>query len=100
MVDLPPTKFWDLSLPSQCRRLLHVIENLSFLVEDNRETINELYETLNVRKKLQSVLRKENGIILEPTGKNSDLKKKYQNLTYITCQMTKGEKSHGQEELV
>ena len=31
---------------------------------------------LNVRKKLQSVARKKNGIILEPTGKNSDLKRK------------------------
>ena len=77
LVDLPATKSWNLSLPSHCRSLLHEIKNLSFLVEDNHEAINKLHETLlNARKKLQSVARKENGIILEPTGKNSDLKRK------------------------
>ena len=35
LADLPPTKSWNLSLPSQCRSLLHEIKNLSFLVEDN-----------------------------------------------------------------
>ena len=76
LADLPPTKSWNLSPPSQCRSLLHEIKNLSFLVEDNYETIGELYETLlNVRKNLQSVARKKNGIISEPTGKNSDLKR-------------------------
>ena len=75
--DLPPTKSWNLLLPSHCGSLLHEIKNLSFLVKDNHETINKFYETLlNVRKKLQSVARKENVVILEPTGKNSDLKQK------------------------
>ena len=50
LVDLLPTKSWNLSLPSHCRSLQHEI---------NHETINELYETLlNIRKKLQSVARK------------------------------------------
>ena len=77
LVDLQPTKSWNLSLPSHCRSLLHEIKNLSFLVVDNHETINKLFETLlNVRKKLHSIARKGNGIILEPAGENSDLKQK------------------------
>ena len=55
LVDLPPTKSWNLSPPSHCHSLLCEIKNLSFLVENNHETINELYETsLNVRKKCKA----------------------------------------------
>ena len=76
-VDLPPTNSWNLSLPSHCGSFLHEIKNFSFSVEDSHETINKFYETLlNVTKNLQSVVRKENVVILEPTGKNSDLKQK------------------------
>ena len=77
LADLPPTKSWNLSLPSQCRSSAARDKKAFFLLEDNHETISELYETLlNVRKKFQSVARKKNGIILEPTGKNSDIKRK------------------------
>ena len=88
-------------MPEHYHSLLHEIKNVSFLAEGNHETINELYETLlNVRKKLQSVARKENGIILKPTGKSSDVNRKFQKGTYITCQIPKRERSNGQEELV
>lgn len=44
-------------------------------MENNHERKNELLETsLDLSKKLQIVARKENDIILEPTGKNSNLK--------------------------
>ena len=46
-------------------------------MEKNHEIKNELFETsLDLRKKLQIVARKENDIISEPTGKNSNLKRK------------------------
>ena len=84
MADLTQINSWSLSLPSYWYSLLYGIKNRSFLVEDNHETINELCEKLlNRRKKLQNVVRKENDIILELTGKNSD--QKLQNRTYITC---------------
>ena len=76
MTDFPPEKSWNLSLPSQCWNLLHEIKNLSFLVENNHQTINNPYETLNINKKFQSTGRKENCIILEPNGINSDRKRK------------------------
>ena len=92
LVDLPPTESWNLSLPSHCRSLLHKIKNL-FFVEDNHETINELHETLsNVRKKFKSVARKENCIILEPTGKNSNLKRKIPNMSLYNLPETERRK--------
>ena len=46
-------------------------------MENNHEIKNELFETsLDLRKKLHIVARKENDIISEPTGKNSNLKRK------------------------
>ena len=92
LVDLPPTESWNLSLPSHCRSLLHKIKNL-FFVEDNHETINELHETLlNLRKKFKSVARKENCIILEPTGTNSNLKRKIPNMSLYNLPETERRK--------
>lgn len=53
MVDLLPAKSYNLSLPVQCCSLLLQIKNLSFLLEDNHVAIDELYETLNVKKNTQ-----------------------------------------------
>ena len=48
-----------------------------FLVEDNHETIKELYGTIvDLRKKLKSLARKRNGIVLEATDKKSDFNRK------------------------
>ena len=96
LVDLPPTKSWNLSPPSHCHSLLHEIKK-SFFFSREQSWNNKwaLWNIIKCKKKMQSVTRKENDIILEPTGKYSDLKRKI-----ITYQMPIGERSHGQEELV
>lgn len=58
---------------------------------------------LNVRKKMQSVVRIEKHI--DPSRKNMNLKRKISkgnlpDLFKIICQKPKGERSHGQEELI
>ena len=58
---------------------------------------------LNVRKKMQSVVGIEKHI--DPSRKNMNLKRKTSkgnlpDVFKITCQKPKGERSHGQEELM
>ena len=59
-------KNFGLSCANTCRELLNEIKGLTYLVEDQQGTLNELQETLfQAKKKLANIAKKENGFMLE-----------------------------------